>query len=98
TQFHAQRGNDTSVGLRLRDLLEAAALEVLAFEAWYERIDVRPGMRTPSWAARDAMVEAGVATPADVERWAAAFARADEEQRRATTFVPTFLGIGRRPA
>ena len=112
TRFHAERGNDTSVGLRLRDLLEASALEVLAFEAWYQVIDVRPGMRPPSWAARDAMVDAewsplygkvsltltALAAHLVVERWAAAFARADEEERRATVFVPTFLGIGRRPA
>ncbi|HEX2262637.1 MAG TPA: hypothetical protein VHH52_02590 [Pseudonocardiaceae bacterium] len=36
-----------------------------------------PQLRPPSWAARDALVAARLAAPADLRRWAAAFERVD---------------------
>jgi hypothetical protein len=44
------------------------------------------------------MVAEGAATGADIARWAAAFERADAAPTPTTVFVPTFVGIGRRPA
>ena len=57
-----------------------------------------PGMRGPQWAAREAMVAEGVATPADVARWDTAFARMDADEHRPWIFVPAFVALGRRPA
>jgi hypothetical protein len=57
-----------------------------------------PGMRPPPWAARSAMIVAGVATDQDVARWARAFDRLDAEAARPTVFAPMFAAVGRRPA
>lgn len=96
-QWHEQRGNDLSVGLRLAELLGAAGLEVVDFQGRYQIFAPPPGMRGPSWAARDALVAAGLATPDDVARWEAAFDRADRMTERPTLFVILFFAIGRRP-
>ena len=53
------------------------------------------GVRPPSWAAREAMVDAGIATADDVERWDRAFtARIDDV---VNFFVAAHLVIGGRP-
>jgi hypothetical protein len=96
-QWHALQGNDTSVGLRLPELLAGAGLVVVEFSGRYSIIVVPPGLRPPSRAARDALVASGVATPDDVARGEAAFVRADGWERRPTSFVPMFCAIGRRP-
>jgi ubiquinone/menaquinone biosynthesis C-methylase UbiE len=93
-RFHAQRGNDLQTGLRLPELLSAGGLEVMAYRGWYNIIKAPPGLRPPSWAARDAMIEAGLATAADVERWGAALDQLTE--RGVTIFAPVFGAIGRR--
>ena len=97
-EFHRRLGNDPTVGLRLRSLLETAGLETLRYDGRYTIVEVPPGLRPPAWAARDAMVESGVVTRADVDRWGAALQRGDAAPSRGTMFAPTFLAIGRRPA
>jgi hypothetical protein len=96
-EFHRAKGNDLEVGLRLADLLDRAGLDVVDHRGYYNIVKAPPGMRPPSWAARDAMVAAGVATDADVARWAAALARADAAEQRPVLFAPLFAAIGRRP-
>ena len=61
--WHARRGNDLSVGLRLGELLTGAGLELVEFEGRYQIFPVRPGMRAPAWAARESLLDAGMATP-----------------------------------
>ena len=95
-EFQRRRGNDVAVGLRLRHLLEGAGLEPLAYEGRYAIVRPPPGMRPPSWAAREAMVAEGVATADDVQRWAAAYERTDAQPVRPTVFAPTFLAVGRK--
>lgn len=97
-EWHAQRGNDLSVGLRLGELLKAAGLEKVDHQGRYQIIAPPPGMRPPSWAGRDALLAAGLATDADIERWSAAFDRMDRAETRPTMFMPLFLAYGRRPA
>lgn len=46
-RFHAMRGNDPRIGLRLSHLLRAAGLEVVSFTGSYSIIDAPPGMRPP---------------------------------------------------
>jgi len=94
--FHAARGNDPMVGLRLGKLLAGAGLEVEDFSGLYSIIEMPPGVRPPLWAARDAMIAEGAATQADVERWGAAFDRLDGNQVRPTAFATLFVGIGRK--
>jgi 2-polyprenyl-3-methyl-5-hydroxy-6-metoxy-1,4-benzoquinol methylase len=97
-RWHEQRGNDLSVGLRLAELLSAARLEAIEHHGRYQIVRLPPGMRPPSWAARDALVADGLATAEDVERWAAAFEKADRAEERPTLFAPLFFAFGRRPA
>jgi SAM-dependent methyltransferase len=96
-RFHAARGNHLRAGLHLAEWLRQAGLEVLDFRGSYLIVQPPPGFRSPAWAARAAMVSAGVATEADVSRWAAAFDRADAAPTRPTVFVPAFTAVGLRP-
>jgi len=96
--FHAGRGNDPMVGLRLGKLLAAAGLDVVDFTGTYNLLVAPPGLRPPAWAAREAMLADGVVTQADLDRWAAAFERMDAADVRPTMFAPLFIGIGRRAA
>jgi SAM-dependent methyltransferase len=95
-ELHRRRGNDLQVGLKLRRLLEAAGLEVELHEGRYMIAVMPPGLRPPSWAARDALRDEGLATEDDLRRWSAAFERTDVASIRPTIFAPFFVGIGRR--
>lgn len=95
-EFHRAKGNDLSVGLRLGDLLSDAGLAVQRYACRAPVIRLPPGMRPPSWAAREEMVAAGFATAADVKRWDEAFTRLDAAERRPWLFPASFVAIGRR--
>lgn len=97
-QWHAQRGNDLAVGLRLDELLETAGLDVVAYEGRFEIIRLPPGVRPPAWAARDALVAAGMAGPDDVARWDAALDRYARTTPPPRVYAPIFVAVGRRPA
>lgn len=93
--FHAARGNDLQTGLRLRELLRHAGLDVVAYRGWYNIVEPPPGVRPPAWAAREAMVAAGFGTADDVQRWERALDRVGA--REPTIFAPIFGAVGRRP-
>ena len=95
-QWHAQQGNDLSVGLRLAELLEAAGLDPVEFGGRFDIVAAPPGMRPPSLAAKDSLVSAGLATDDDVARWEAALSRFDALDPRPLLFAPIFCAIGRR--
>lgn len=95
-ELHRRKGNDLQVGLKLRQLLESADLEVELHEGRYMIAAMPPGMRPPSWAARDALRDEGLAAEDDLRRWSTAFERMDAAPVRPTTFAPFFVGIGRR--
>jgi len=96
-QFHQGRGNDLSVGLRLGHYLEAAGTTVERFTCISPMLRLPAGIRPPQWAAREAMLEAGVLSEADVERWRAAFEELDSWEQRPWLFVPMFVAAGRLP-
>lgn len=95
-RFHAARGNDLRTGLRLDGLLERAGLEVVEYRGWYNIAHPQGEIRPPSWAAREAMVAAGIATAADLDRWGAALDRVSTQSP--TVFAPLFGAVGRRPS
>jgi 2-polyprenyl-3-methyl-5-hydroxy-6-metoxy-1,4-benzoquinol methylase len=95
-QWHEQKGNDLSVGLRLDELLEAAGLEPVEFRGRFDIVAAPPGVRPPSLAAKDSLVAAGLATDDDVARWEAALNRFDSLDPRPLVFAPIFCAIGRR--
>jgi SAM-dependent methyltransferase len=96
--FRAARGDDNRAGLRLADRLARAGLEVVEFRGRYLIASPPPGVRPPPWAAREAMLAAGVVTEADVQRWDRTFREIDAAPVRPTVFSPVFTAVGRRPA
>jgi SAM-dependent methyltransferase len=96
--FRAARGDDNRAGLRLADRLARAGLEVVEFRGRYLIGEPPPGVRPPGWAARKAMVTAGVASEDDVRRWDRAFQELEAAPVRPTFFAPFFTAVGRRPA
>ena len=96
-QLHRQRGNDPQIGLRLGELLRSAGLTVLDHSGTFSVIAPPPGLRPPAWAARDALVAAGLATPDDVARWRRVLDELDAQPERPTMVLPQFSAIGRRP-
>jgi hypothetical protein len=94
--FHQAQGNDLRAGLRLGERLVRAGLELLDFRGTYMIGPMPAGMRPPPWAARDAMKAAGLASDADIARWARAFERVDAAPGRPTVFAPMFVAVGRR--
>jgi hypothetical protein len=73
-----------------------AGLELVEFRGRYVIRGVAPGLRSPAWAAREAMVAAGMATAEDLRRWDRAFEAT--AWRPPTFFAPMFTAIGRCPA
>lgn len=96
-QFHKARGNDLLVGLRLAQLLARPGFEMIAHEGRYSILAAPPGLRPPSWAARESMLADGIVTPQNISRWEAAFERMDKAEVRPTVFTPIFIAIGRKP-
>jgi SAM-dependent methyltransferase len=95
--WHERRGNDPRIGHRLGDLGRAAGLVVLEHRGWTARNALPRGQRGPAWAARDELVRSGLATPADVRRWDAAFARLDAAPERPEFTLDVFAAVCRRP-
>jgi hypothetical protein len=93
--FRAASGDDNAAGLRLAERLITAGLELVEFRGRYVIRGVSPGLRSPAWAAREAMVAAGMATAEDLRRWDRAFEAT--ARRPPTFFAPMFTAIGRRP-
>jgi SAM-dependent methyltransferase len=89
-------GNDLSVGARLPELAAAAGLDLTELAADYDVIELAPHTRPPAWAAREAMVAAGVATEADVDRWDRAFLLAEQQPGERFVYVPLFRVVARR--
>jgi SAM-dependent methyltransferase len=95
-KLHRAKGNDLSVGLRLGDLLTSVGLIVERYACRAPVFRLPPGMRPPSWAARDEMVAAGFASDTDIKRWEQAFARLDAAEPRPWLFPSSLVAIGRR--
>jgi SAM-dependent methyltransferase len=94
--FHAGRGNDLEVGLRLSRVLTTAGLEVTAYRGWIQILVPTGEFRPPAWAAREAMKVAGFASEADIARWDAALTALTSDPP--TIFFPIFVAVGRRPS
>ena len=93
--LHRLMGNDSQSGLRLGGLVERAGLDLVTYQGWYTITRIPAGVRPPSWAARHAMLDAGVASADDVARWDRAFAALEAAGEQPTIFVPMLVAIGR---
>lgn len=94
--FHATLGNDLRPGPRLASWLRDAGLDVVEFRGRFQIIPAPPGLRPPAWAARAAMLAAGIVTSADLQRWDRAIEDLDAAADRPTLFLPLFIALGRR--
>lgn len=93
-ELHRRRGNDLDVGARLDELLAAAGLELVHFQGRIDVVAPPPGVRGPAWAARDVLVEEGLATVDDIARWEQAFQHMEHPGK---IFVASFTASARRP-
>lgn len=96
--LHARNGNDLCVGMRLGSLLARAGLAVEHFACEAPVFQIPAGTRPPSWAARDQLIRAGLASEAEVDKWGEQLAQLDEAAERPWYFPATFIAIGRKPA
>jgi SAM-dependent methyltransferase len=96
--FHTKLGNDMQAGRKLGDRLARAGLDVIFFEPRHQVVPLPPGLRGAAWAARDALVTAGLATADDIARWDAAYVRLDARPERPTGHLTMYVGIGRKSA
>jgi ubiquinone/menaquinone biosynthesis C-methylase UbiE len=91
------RGNDLRIGEKLGRLLVEHGLELIDRFARYMRGPVGEDYwRGGPWAARQALVDAGLATNDDVGRWDAAFSRLFSLPSDRVFFTPFYRAIGMR--
>lgn len=93
-QMLADRGNDLSVGPHLGAYVTAAGFEVVHRQARFDCAPITPDIRPPSWAGRQAMLDAGLCTEAELEEWDALLATG---QPGNFVHVPQFTVVGRKP-
>jgi SAM-dependent methyltransferase len=96
-EYQTGRGNDMQVGRALGPLLEGAGVPVEVFQVGGPIIRLPVGLRSPAWAARGELIDAGMATDVDVARWDAAFRRMDALPQRPWGSLPMVLAVGRKP-
>ncbi|HUR14712.1 MAG TPA: methyltransferase domain-containing protein [Mycobacteriales bacterium] len=95
-RFQLKRGAALEVGLHLDELLEGARLDVLSYVGLADVMPLPPGVRGPAWAAREAMLDDGVVSAADLEAWGRRFDELEASGERVTVFAPRYLAVGRR--
>ncbi len=88
-------GRNPAAGPEMGSTLVRAGFELAGRHAEYVMPPPGRGVRPPSWAAREAMVAAGIASDDDVERWDRALT--DHLDNAVSRFVALHLIIGRAP-
>jgi hypothetical protein len=92
-----RQGNDLLIGSKLGRLQIEAGLELVEFNARYGTTARSEDFwRGCGWAARQAIVDAGLATDVDVHRWDAGFSRLFALPGDKVLFVPWYRAIGRK--
>jgi ubiquinone/menaquinone biosynthesis C-methylase UbiE len=92
-----RRGCDPRIGPRLGGLLAAAGFDAVRHDAWFVKLDKIPtDTRPPEFAARQALIDDGLATAEDGERWDAARLRF-LESADPVAFLPVYRAVGRKP-
>lgn len=97
-QVLATHGNELDIGPHLAAHAEDNGFEVVERRGRYDWYPMIPGVRPPSWAGRQAILEAGLGTEADVERWDKAFLRLEESGAGGFLIANNFTVLARRPA
>lgn len=88
------RGNDLSVGPHLGRYATRAGFDVVHRQARFDAFPLVPDVRPPSWAGRQAMLDAGVCDEADVHRWDQAL---NDVVPGTVIYVSQFTVVARKP-
>lgn len=97
-EFHRVIGNDSRMGSRLGTMLRAVGLEVVENEGTFQRIPASfLAMGGPLLSAQEAMLDAGILRPEEVEPWHAERLRFGALPD-AELWMAGFRAIGRKPA
>jgi SAM-dependent methyltransferase len=96
-QLLAMRGNDVAIGPLLAAHAEDAGFEVVKRRGRFDHFPLVPTVRPPSWAGRQAILEAGLCTQDDVDRWEKAFLRREEAGGGGWILVSNFTVLARKP-
>lgn len=91
-----RQGNDLLIGPKLGRLVTEAGLELVDRDARYGMTASEDFWRGGPWAARQAIVDAGLASDDDVRRWDAGFRRLFSLTGSRVIFSPWYRAIGRR--
>ncbi|MDQ3757899.1 MAG: methyltransferase domain-containing protein [Actinomycetota bacterium] len=96
-QMLERGGNDIGIGPRLGAHAEDAGYEVVERRGRYDHIPMLPTVRPPSWAGRQAILDAGLCTEGDIARWDPALSRREAAGGGGFVLVPNFTVVARRP-
>jgi SAM-dependent methyltransferase len=88
------RGNDPALGRQLAAVLAQAGFHV---DAVQERVDELAVERSPAWTARQALLAAGLATEADIQRWESAISHRLSTTGKLTVQLPVCCAVAGRP-
>lgn len=92
-----RRGCEVTIGPRLGALVAEAGLDVVRRAARYDVIPPRHDGRRPfSWDSRDALLAAGLATPAEIDEWDRALTGLGLDTEP-LSFLPVFVVVARAP-
>jgi ubiquinone/menaquinone biosynthesis C-methylase UbiE len=91
------KGNDIGIGAHLPAHAEDAGFQVVERRGRFDHIPMVPTVRPPSWAGRQAVLDAGFCTADDIARWDAALRRREQAGGGNHVVVPNFTVLARRP-
>jgi len=91
------QGNDIQIGPRLVHIVGESGLEIVDRGARFSIVDLSTGIRPTAWAAKTAIIGAGLASERDFKKWEDAYQRYLELPGQKLLFVPHFWAVGRRP-
>ncbi|MDA2919527.1 class I SAM-dependent methyltransferase [Desulfobacterota bacterium AH_259_B03_O07] len=91
------QGNDIQIGPKIGHLMVEAGLELVERGARFSIVDLNSGFRPTAWAAKMAIIDAGLAGEEDFEKWEDAYQKYLDIPGEKLLFVPHFWAVGSLP-
>lgn len=91
------RGNDIAIGAHVAAHAEDAGFDVVERRARFDHFPMIPTVRPPSWAGRQAILDAGLCTDEDIARWDAALTAREEAGGGGFVLIPNFTVVVKKP-
>ncbi|MFQ5787487.1 MAG: class I SAM-dependent methyltransferase, partial [Thermodesulfobacteriota bacterium] len=89
------QGNDIQIGPKLGHLLNEAGLELVERGARFSIVDLSTGFRPTAWAAKIAIINAGLASEQDFKHLEDAYKKYLDIPGEKLLFVPHFWAVGK---